>query len=141
MRPRPSLLLLLSLTATAQDSAYPPKNHLIPAPSCLTAKAAWPCSEAKLAEWLNDITHWRNERRIRIAYDGSRYTQSSLRWTQSSFIQPQMMLQDRYFYDPASRRYTVDRYLDDLDQRYGGIDSVLIWPTYPNMGIDIRRMT
>jgi len=139
MRPRPSLLLLLSLAATAQDSAYPPKNHLIPAPSCLSVKTAWPCSEAKLAEWLNDITHWRNERRIRIGYDGSRYNAPALHWTQSSFIQPQMMVQDRYFYDPASRRYTVDRYLDDLDQRYGGIDSVLIWPTYPNMGIDNRN--
>lgn len=49
------------------------------------------------------------------------------------------MVEDRYFYDPGSRRYTVDRYLDDLEQRYGGIDSVLIWPTYPNMGIDNRN--
>jgi formylglycine-generating enzyme required for sulfatase activity len=90
-------------------------------------------------EWLNDITHWREERRIRIGYDGSRYNHSAFGWTQSSFIQPQMMVQDRYFYDPVSRRYTVDRYLDDLDRRYGGIDSVLIWPTYPNMGIDNRN--
>ncbi len=36
-------------------------------------------------------------------------------------------------------KYTVDRYLDDLEKRYGGIDSVLIWPTYPNMGIDNRN--
>jgi hypothetical protein len=70
---------------------------------------------------LNDITHWRDERRIRIGYDGSRYDHSAFGWTQSSFIQPQMMVQDRYFYDLVSRRYTVDRYLDDLDRRYGGI--------------------
>ena len=37
-----------------------------------------------------------------------------------------------------NHRYTVDRYLDDLEKRYGGIDSVLIWHTYPNMGIDSR---
>jgi iron(II)-dependent oxidoreductase len=133
------LLLCAPFRVSAQDSKYPPKNHLIPAPACLGNKASWPCSESAHSDWLNDITHWRNERRIRVGYDGARYDHSALRWTQSSFIQPQMMAQDRYFYDPVARRYTVDRYLDDLDQRYGGIDSVLIWPTYPNMGIDNRN--
>ena len=86
-----------------------------------------------------DLDHWRTERRIRTAYDPSRYELPALQWTQSSFMQPQMMVQDRYFYDPVAGRYTVDRYLDDLDKRYGGIDAVLIWATYPNMGIDDRN--
>jgi gamma-glutamyl hercynylcysteine S-oxide synthase len=60
----------------------------------------------------------------------------ALQWTQAEFIQPQMMVQGRYFYDPVAHKYTVDRYLDDLEKQYGGIDAVLIWPTYPNMGID-----
>jgi formylglycine-generating enzyme required for sulfatase activity len=79
------------------------------------------------------------ERRIRIGYDPARYLKPELQWAQSSFIQPQMMVQDRYFYDPVQGKYTVDRYLDDLDKRYGGIDAVLIWATYPNMGIDDRN--
>jgi formylglycine-generating enzyme required for sulfatase activity len=97
------------------------------------------CSQNEHEEWLADIRHWRDERRIRIGYNGSRYELPGLKWTQSSFFQPQLMVQDRYFYDPIARRYTVDRYLDDLEKRYGGIDSVLIWPTYPNMGIDNRN--
>jgi formylglycine-generating enzyme required for sulfatase activity len=79
------------------------------------------------------------ERKIRIGYSSSRYERPEGQWAHSSFIQPQMMVQDRYFYDPAAGKYTVNRYLDDLEQRYGGIDSVLIWPTYPNMGIDDRN--
>jgi len=128
----------------AQDSRYRPEGQQFPAPSCFTVKGAWEggsrlCNAEDHDAWLADLHHWRNERLIRIGYDGSRYDNPALKWTQTSFIQPQMMVQDRYFYDPAAGKYTVDRYLDDLEKRYGGIDAVLIWPTYPNMGIDNRN--
>ncbi len=137
-------LLLVTGTIHAQDSHYRPEHQQIPTPSCLTMRAPWEggstvCSADNHEVWLTDITHWRNERRIRIGYDGARYDTPALKWTQSSFFQPQMMVEDRYFYDPVAHRYTVDRYLDDLEKRYGGIDAVLIWPTYPNMGIDNRN--
>ena len=139
--------LLLSatvLSCLAQDTKYHPQNQQIPSPECLTLRGAWeggytPCTDATHQQWLDDVTHWRMERRIRIGYDDARYHVPALLWTQSSFIQPQMMVQDRYFYDPVIHKYTVDRYLDDLEKRYGGIDAVLIWPTYPNMGIDDRN--
>lgn len=50
-----------------------------------------------------------------------------------------MMAHDRYLYDLVTRDYTVDKYVDDVEHRYGGLDAVLIWPTYPNMGIDDRN--
>ena len=137
-------VVIVSALSLAQDSRFKPANQQIPVPECLTMKGLWeggskPCSQTEHEAWLADIAHWRNERRIRIGYDGARYDLAELKWTQSSFIQPQMMVQDRYFYDPVAGRYTVDRYLDDLEKRYGGIDAVLIWPTYPNMGIDNRN--
>jgi formylglycine-generating enzyme required for sulfatase activity len=141
----PVALLLASCgLVLAQDSQFRPERQQIPTPGCLVMHGAWeggskPCSQDEHDAWLADITHWRNERRIRIGYDGSRYDLPALKWTQSSFFQPQMMVEDRYFYDPVAHRYTVDRYLDDLEKRYGGIDAVLIWPTYPNMGIDNRN--
>jgi gamma-glutamyl hercynylcysteine S-oxide synthase len=128
----------------AQDTASKPVAQQIPAPGCLAIHGAWEggasvCPEDEHASWLKDIRHWRTERLIRIGYDGDRYANPATAWTQTSFIQPQMMVQDRYFYDPVEGKYTVDRYLDDLNKRYGGIDAVLIWPTYPNMGIDDRN--
>jgi gamma-glutamyl hercynylcysteine S-oxide synthase len=132
----------------AQDTKFVPggawEQMMIAPPDCLSPSDEWKPNDGERScvdheDWLNDITHWRTERRIRIGYNGSFYEIPSLQWTQSSFIQPQMMVQDRYFYDPVAGKYTVDRYLDDLQSRYGGIDAVLIWPTYPNLGVDDRN--
>jgi formylglycine-generating enzyme required for sulfatase activity len=90
------------------------------------------------ADWLDRLQKWRDSTKAGLSYNGAVYDRPELRWTQRSFIQPQMMVEDRYFYDPVARRYTVDRYLDDLTARYGPIDSVLVWPVYPNVGIDNR---
>jgi iron(II)-dependent oxidoreductase len=138
------LLGMLGLSAAAQDTLYAPRNQQIPAPECMNLHNAWETAQATCPpfmheRWIKDLRHWRAERRIRTTYDPSRYEMPAFQWTQSSFIQPQMMVHDRYIYDPVAGRYTVDRYLDDLDKRYGGIDAVLVWATYPNMGIDDRN--
>ena len=136
--------------ALAQDTQYVARTTSyfeapVQPPPCLDAPlkdeydAALDCSPGSHEAWLKDVTRWRMERRIRVGYNDARYTLLALRWTQSSFMQPQMMIEDRYFYDPVAGKYTVDRYLDDLVSRYGGIDSVLIWQTYPNLGIDDRN--
>ncbi len=136
---------LAACSAVAQDTHYVPRGtQQITSPDCFIQKGAWEggsraCTQANFDAWLKDVTHWRMERKIRIGYNGERYAMPTFKWAQSAFIQPQMMVQDRYFYDPVAGKYTVDRYLDDLEARYGGIDAVLIWPTYPNMGIDDRN--
>ncbi len=122
-------LLLFAGLLSAQDTVYQPQNEQLPGPP----------SPSAFSSWLRDIQHWRSERLIRMGYDGSQYDRPEMKWAQSSFVQPQMMIEDRYFYDPAAGKYTVDRYLDDLNKRYGGIDSVLIWHTYPNIGLDDRN--
>jgi iron(II)-dependent oxidoreductase len=124
------LAMAFAAAAAAQDTQYPARGQQIPAPDCMNLHYAWQvaqpgCPPYVHERWLADLDHWRAERRIRTTFDPARYQMPALQWTQSSFIQPQMMVQDRY--------------LDDLEQRYGGIDAVLVWSTYPNMGIDDRN--
>jgi gamma-glutamyl hercynylcysteine S-oxide synthase len=130
--------------AGAQAIAMGPHvQNMINGPDCLgfpQLATRWKaCSAADHASWLAEIQGWRAERRVRAGLDVSRYDDPRLKWAQSAFMQPQVMVEERYLYDPATRRYTVDRLLNDLKKRYGGVDAVLIWPTYPNMGIDARN--
>ncbi len=126
---------------------YPPQDEQIPGPlnntasdgECCAKGGQRPVTEASFRDWLDYIETWRREHLVRMGYDGSQYDRPEFRWTQSSFVQPQMMIHDRYFYDAGSDGYTVDRFLADLKARYGGIDSVLLWPTYPNLGVDDRN--
>ena len=147
------LLLLCPLVPpAAQDftyphNVYPPENEQIPGPmnetanddTCCAKGGQRPVSDASFRDWLDYLRTWRREHLVRMGYDGSQYERPEFRWTQSSFVQPQMMIHDRYFYDAAAGHYTVDRFLADLKTRYGGIDSVLLWPTYPNLGVDDRN--
>jgi formylglycine-generating enzyme required for sulfatase activity len=100
---------------------------------------AGPATPADTSAWLDAMKAWRTSEHTRINYDPSNYARPELQWAQSNPIQPQVMIEDRYLYDPVRQRYTVDRYLDDVTRRYGGIDSVLLWPTYPNIGVDNRN--
>ena len=83
--------------------------------------------------WLARIQAWRAACLDSIAFNGSIFEVPELAWTQTSYIQPQMHPFGRFFYD-RSDGYTADRWLDDLEKRYGGIDAALIWPTYTNIG-------
>jgi len=108
----------------------------------------WPFAEighwkidvnATSADWIAELRDWRREHLARIGFDDANYRRPELQWAQRNFVHAQMMCEDRYFYDPVEGKYTVDRYLDDLEQRFGGLDSVLIWYVYPNIGIDDRN--
>ena len=121
--------LMLCSRAQSQDTAYPPVDAQIPGPP----------TPAASANWLADLKHWRAERLVRMGYDGSNYARPEFAWTQKNFICVQMMIEERDFFDRDKGVYTVDRYLDGLEKQYGGIDSVLIWDTYPNLGVDDRN--
>ena len=120
---------LLPTPAITQDTAYPAADAQIPGPAKPEDREAW----------LEDLRHWRAERLDRIGFDDRNYRRPELSWVQHNFLCSQMMIEQRDFYDRERGRYTVDQYLDRLNSEFGGIDSVLVWDTYPNLGIDDRN--
>jgi gamma-glutamyl hercynylcysteine S-oxide synthase len=123
------LLLVCINTAAAENAPLRIGGEII----------SGPADPANQGEWHENMKRWRDAARKRIQYDDAQYRRAELAWGQRAFVQPQAMVEDRYFYDPVAGKYTVDRYLDDLTKRYGGIDAVLLWPVYPNIGIDDRN--
>jgi iron(II)-dependent oxidoreductase len=130
-----------------QDTAYAPQGEQIPGPKNPAATEGHCCAQGREAPltaadqraWLDDLRQFRRERLIRAGFKDDDYRRKELDWTKRAFIQPQVMIEDRFLYDPSTRHYTVKRYLEDLERRYGGIDAVLLWHTYPNIGIDSRN--
>jgi formylglycine-generating enzyme required for sulfatase activity len=142
-------LLAANSPVLADNSPFMPAwesmNEQLAAPSCFTSPTRESstdpsgCSQDQLDAWLKELRLAREEQLVRIGFDDRLYASPRFRWTQSNFVQPQVMIQDRYLYDPSTRRYTVDRFLSDVTKRYGGVDSVLLWHSYPTMGIDDRN--
>eukprot|EP01052_Picozoa_sp_SAG31_P025618 SAG31_NODE_2255_length_6073_cov_2.134248_6_plen_160_part_00 len=90
------------------------------------------------------ITSWRSKTQKQLGLPSRWYDDKRLQWAATSFLQPQAMLHDRLLFNSSLERgggegWTIDLYLDDLDTRYGGIDSVLLWHSYPNIGLDSRN--
>ena len=144
--------LLAVIVVNADPCAFPgslsgsTQGQLVP-PTSIT--------QDSVQRWLEVLDSWRDNCTASLGYNGSIYRVEQLQWTQSSFIQPQIhpcepaLLTvalaltnhsgDRFLWDPISRNFTVSRFLIDLKTRYGGIDSVLVWPTFPQLGLDDRN--
>ena len=99
---------------------------------------------ASVAAWIAAMKDMRSKCAAAIGYDGGN-ADPTLKWTQTAYIGPQSHPYDRFFYNESlgngtnGAGYTVDKWVADLNKRYGGIDQVLIWPTYTNIGIDDRN--
>ena len=98
-----------------------------------------PATSSDAPAWLDNLKTWRRDRRILLRFDGSQYDRADLQWAQHIFSQVQLLIWDRSLYDPEKGEYTVDRFLSETENRIGPIDAVLIWPVYPNLGVDDRN--
>ena len=67
-------------------------------------------------KWWNELQDYIQEASSNL--DLSIYENEHLVWARTSFIQPQIMLHDRFLFDRESNQWTVEKYLNDLNDRY-----------------------
>ena len=88
-------------------------------------------------QWLSAMRTEKARRRVQFGMDGRVYT-GEYAWTSRNFVQAFVYAFDTRFYDVRANRYRLDAFLEDGRQRFGGYDSLLLWHSYTNIGVDAR---
>ncbi len=98
-----------------------------------------PAAPAERGAWHERLRQWREEARRAIGYDGALYRAPELAWTRSCFVSGMAMLWDDGIYDQRTGELTMAKFLRDGEDRFGGLDSVVLWHAYPRIGFDDRN--
>jgi len=85
-------------------------------------------------EKLNELRH-----NIRESSDTSIYNANGKKWYQSAFSECFVFMYDESFYNKIEKRYMIDELLDKGEREFGGYDIIVLWQSYPRLGIDQRN--
>lgn len=96
-----------------------------------------PASPDKWDAWRQEMRAWRDSTRKTIGYTGDNYRNSNYTWAASAYSTFFLMANDRNLYD-KNGRYDIRNCLRKYEENYGGVDVVVLWPTYPQLGFDNR---
>lgn len=117
--------------------ALPPPGELAEL-DCAKIVAA-PDDPADWPAWRAALVRWRDDARTRIGYDAAAYERPELAWTQECFAVALAWLWDDLLYDHDAGRFTPDRFCDEHERAFGGLDGIVLWHAYPVIGIDDRN--
>ena len=67
------------------------------------------------------------------------HSREGIEWYRSAYTEAFLFMYDMSFYDRESGRYRIDEVLDDGEREFGGYDIILLWQSYPRLGIDDRN--
>ena len=99
---------------------------------------AAPSDPADLDRWRAQLASWRAGARQRHGIP-RRYDDAKAMWANRCFTVAQVWLWDELFFDMDAQRFTPEKFLADADERFGGLDGVVLWHAYPVIGIDDRN--
>ena len=111
------------------DSFAPAKEDVIAAPP---DTGDWPA-------WRRRLTDWREHARASLEFSDVTYVDPVFEWSASCFTSHKIFLWDERFYGRVRDVYLVGEYIDAFEDRFGRLDSVILWHAYPNLGFDARN--
>lgn len=100
---------------------------------------AAPSDPADHGRWRERLAEWRSDAQERHSYSGATYRRDSAAWAASCFTVAQVWLWDELLYSFDEQRFTPDVFVADAQERFGGLDGIVLWHAYPVIGIDDRN--
>jgi hypothetical protein len=87
-----------------------------------------------------DILLNRIENYLRVQKENNQFViPDELEWTLDNFLMGFVYMWDQTFWSPEKGEYMVDNYCKTMEKEFGGLQSVILWHSYPNIGIDERN--
>lgn len=96
-----------------------------------------PTASDKWDAWRSELTAWRDSTRDFLHYKGGNYENPNLKWASAAYSTFFLMANDKSLYN-AGGAFDIRNCLKKYEDKYGGVDVVVLWPTYPQLGFDNR---
>lgn len=100
-------------------------------------------AETYHGDWQNGLKKIFRERMLYDiepgTFNDTLYQREDLKWIRHAYVSHLIMAWDDMFYDGIEQRYTIDEFLEQGKQWYGGDDFIAVWPTWPTLGLDQRN--
>lgn len=116
-----------SLHASSQVTAGDRYWYLIPPPP---SPGQWDSFRTGLRSWKDSLLS-------AIHYDDRYYKNDRFKWASGAYAVCFVMAGDRALYD-SNFHYDIKKFLARYESDYGGVDIVLLWAAYPQLGFDGR---
>ncbi|WP_326834662.1 SUMF1/EgtB/PvdO family nonheme iron enzyme [Amycolatopsis rhabdoformis] len=98
-----------------------------------------PSDPADRPAWRARLREWREDSRRRHGYTGEAYDRPGAAWAAQCHTVAQVWLWDELLYSFEDGKFTPERFLADAQDRFGGLDAVVLWHAYPVIGLDERN--
>ena len=96
-----------------------------------------PTSPDKWDAWRLELKLWKDSTLKFIKYKGENYQKSEYKWASKAYSTYFLMANEKNLYD-KNGNYDIKNCLKKYEDNYGGVDVVVLWPTYPQLGFDDR---
>nr|WP_231780397.1 SUMF1/EgtB/PvdO family nonheme iron enzyme [Spirosoma sp. KNUC1025] len=96
-----------------------------------------PTAPDKWDAWRSELRAWKDSTLRSLNYKGENYRQPNYKWASSAYATYFLMANETSLYD-KNGAYDIKNCLKKYEANYGGVDVVVLWPTYPQLGFDNR---